>query len=103
VLLSSLKTFVVASNKFSGTVNENIYYLPALAKLDLSNNTLVGTTPQAIGCVASTACMRCCTLGKAQAAACMPLVGSGMCWRMPCVCSSDSHTAGSIVVSAQAL
>lgn len=49
VLLSSLKTFVVSSNRFSGTVNENIYYLPALAKLDLSNNTLVGTMVQAIG------------------------------------------------------
>jgi hypothetical protein len=49
VLLSSLKTFVVASNKLTGTVNENIYYLPALAKLDFSNNTLVGTTPPAIG------------------------------------------------------
>lgn len=48
-LLSSLKTFVVSSNKFNGTVNENIYYLPALAKLDLSNNTLVGTTAQSIG------------------------------------------------------
>jgi hypothetical protein len=54
VLLSSLKTFVVASNKLTGTVNENIYYLPALAKLDLSNNTLVGTTPPAIGYVSST-------------------------------------------------
>lgn len=48
-LLSSLKTFVVSSNRFSGTVNENIYYLPALAKLDLSNNALVGTLPKAIG------------------------------------------------------
>lgn len=49
VLLSSLKTFVVSSNKLSGTVNENIYYLPALAKLDLSNNSFVGTMVQAIG------------------------------------------------------
>lgn len=48
-LLSSLKTFVVSSNQFSGTMTENIYYLPALAKLDLSNNSLVGTTPTAIG------------------------------------------------------
>jgi len=48
-LLSSLKTFVVSSNRFSGTVNENIYFLPALAKLDLSNNALVGTLPKAIG------------------------------------------------------
>lgn len=77
VLLSSLKTFVVASNKFSGTVNENIYYLPALAKLDLSNNTLVGTTPQAIGCVwlARVACMHRCSLAGPQAAASMPLLG----------------------------
>lgn len=49
VLLSSLKTFVVSSNRFSGTVNENIYYLPALAKLDISNNSFVGTMVPAIG------------------------------------------------------
>ena len=49
VLLSSLKTFVVSSNKLTGTVNENIYYLPGLAKLDLSNNSFVGTMVQAIG------------------------------------------------------
>jgi hypothetical protein len=49
VLLSSLKTFVVSSNRFRGTVNENVYYLPALAKLDISNNSFVGTMVPAIG------------------------------------------------------
>lgn len=106
VLLSSLKTFVVAGNKFSGTVNENIYYLPALAKLDLSNNSLVGTTPPAIGCVG-------CQLGMhvpllscgAQAAACMPVAGLSRAGRALAqalaVCSQQSQqdVAGSIMTS----
>jgi hypothetical protein len=40
---------VVANNAFEGPVNENVFYLPALSKLDMSNNRLLGTLPASVG------------------------------------------------------
>jgi Leucine-rich repeat (LRR) protein len=48
-LLSSLKSVKMSSNKLSGAVGEDLYYMPSLAVLDLSSNHFVGTTPVAIG------------------------------------------------------
>lgn len=48
-LLSGLKTLLLGRNSFTGTMTEDIYYLPSLMHLDISNNQFVGTIPPAIG------------------------------------------------------
>jgi hypothetical protein len=47
--MSSLTSVKLSNNMFSGTVVEDLYFLPALSVLDLSSNQFVGTTPAAIG------------------------------------------------------
>jgi Leucine-rich repeat (LRR) protein len=48
-LLSGLKTLIMSGNKFQGTLTEDVFFLPALMRFDVSNNSFVGTIHQAIG------------------------------------------------------
>jgi Leucine-rich repeat (LRR) protein len=48
-LLSSLQSLNIAGNALTGTISMDLYYLPALAHFDASNNSFVGTIPAAIG------------------------------------------------------
>lgn len=51
-VLGSLQTFFIAGNSFTGTIPEDLLYLPAIRRIDLSNNKFFGTIPLvAIGCV----------------------------------------------------
>jgi hypothetical protein len=39
----------MSGNKFTGTLTEDVFFLPALMMFDVSNNSFVGTIHEAIG------------------------------------------------------
>jgi hypothetical protein len=44
-VLGGLKTFLIASNNFSGTITEDLLYLPAIRHIDMSDNKFFGILP----------------------------------------------------------
>jgi hypothetical protein len=44
-VLGGLKTFLIASNKFTGTITEDLLYLPAIRHIDMSDNNFFGVLP----------------------------------------------------------
>jgi hypothetical protein len=45
-----MKSLYLADNRLTGTITEDVYYLPSLKRVDLSNNLFNGTIPgHAIG------------------------------------------------------
>jgi hypothetical protein len=50
-LLTYLYQFNMRNNYLSGTMPEDVFFLPRLAELDLSHNKFTGTLSESIGCV----------------------------------------------------
>ncbi|WIA21435.1 hypothetical protein OEZ85_000647 [Tetradesmus obliquus] len=44
-VLGGLKTFLIASNRFTGTITEDLLYLPAIRHIDMSDNNFFGILP----------------------------------------------------------
>jgi hypothetical protein len=44
-VLGGLKTFLIASNNFTGTITEDLLYLPAIRHVDMSDNNFFGVLP----------------------------------------------------------
>lgn len=44
-VLGGLKTFLIPSNNFTGTITEDLLYLPAIRRIDMSNNNFFGVLP----------------------------------------------------------